>query len=34
MRDHLRGHDIQAWARSYLAALDHTGSLVARLSVD
>ncbi|GAA4442782.1 alpha,alpha-trehalose-phosphate synthase (UDP-forming) [Phytohabitans houttuyneae] len=34
MREHLRGHDIQAWARSYLTALDHTGSLAARLRAD
>jgi trehalose 6-phosphate synthase len=31
MREHLRTHDIQAWARSYLTALDRTGTLVARL---
>jgi trehalose 6-phosphate synthase len=34
MREHLRGHDIQAWARSYLTALDHSGALAARLPVD
>jgi trehalose 6-phosphate synthase len=32
MRDHLRTHDIRAWARSYLTALDETGSLATRLT--
>ncbi|MFI9640169.1 trehalose-6-phosphate synthase [Micromonospora sp. NPDC051925] len=32
MRDHLHRHDIRAWARSYLSALDDTGSLLTRLS--
>ena len=27
MRTHLRSHDILAWARAYLSALDHTGRL-------
>jgi trehalose 6-phosphate synthase len=27
MRSHLRSHDILAWARAYLSALDHTGRL-------
>ncbi len=31
MRAHLRKHDIHAWARSYLAALDDNGSLLSRL---
>ncbi|MEH0983923.1 alpha,alpha-trehalose-phosphate synthase (UDP-forming) [Micromonospora sp. CPCC 205556] len=31
MRAHLHRHDIRAWARSYLNALDDTGSLVTRL---
>jgi trehalose 6-phosphate synthase len=31
MREHLRGHDIVAWARAYLTALDHTGRLAERL---
>ncbi|MEV0807402.1 trehalose-6-phosphate synthase [Micromonospora sp. NPDC050200] len=31
MRAHLHRHDIHAWARSYLSALDQTGSLVTRL---
>ncbi|MEU4714974.1 trehalose-6-phosphate synthase [Micromonospora purpureochromogenes] len=31
MRAHLHRHDIRAWARSYLSALDQTGSLVTRL---
>ncbi|BCJ61108.1 trehalose-6-phosphate synthase [Micromonospora endophytica] len=31
MRDHLREHDIHAWARSYLSALDQSGSLLTRL---
>ncbi|TDB80329.1 trehalose-6-phosphate synthase [Micromonospora sp. KC721] len=31
MRGHLHRHDIRAWARSYLSALDETGSLVRRL---
>ncbi|WP_280838243.1 trehalose-6-phosphate synthase [Micromonospora sp. A200] len=31
MRTHLHHHDIHAWARSYLSALDQTGSLVTRL---
>ena len=32
MRAHLRRHDIRAWARDYLTALDHTGSVAARLT--
>ncbi|WKU07610.1 trehalose-6-phosphate synthase [Micromonospora sp. HUAS LYJ1] len=32
MRNHLHRHDIRAWARSYLSALDDTGSLLTRLS--
>nr|MDT0662147.1 trehalose-6-phosphate synthase [Micromonospora sp. DSM 115978] len=32
MRAHLRTHDIRAWARSYLSALDQTGDLTARLA--
>ena len=32
MRDHLRAHDIRAWARSYLLALDRGGELAARLT--
>ena len=32
MREHMRVHDIRAWARSYLTALDRTGSLAARLT--
>ncbi|MEV0426813.1 trehalose-6-phosphate synthase [Micromonospora sp. NPDC050495] len=32
MRAHLHHHDIHAWARSYLRALDHTGSLLSRLA--
>jgi trehalose 6-phosphate synthase len=31
MRGHLREHDILAWARAYLTALDATGSLAGRL---
>ncbi|RKN19189.1 trehalose-6-phosphate synthase [Micromonospora musae] len=31
MRAHLHEHDIRAWARSYLSALDETGPLVRRL---
>ncbi|SCF02585.1 trehalose 6-phosphate synthase [Micromonospora purpureochromogenes] len=31
MRTYLHRHDIRAWARSYLSALDQTGSLVTRL---
>jgi trehalose 6-phosphate synthase len=31
MREHLRVHDILAWARAYLTALDHTGRLADRL---
>jgi trehalose 6-phosphate synthase len=31
MREHLRVHDILAWARAYLTALDHTGRLAERL---
>ncbi|NYF54325.1 trehalose 6-phosphate synthase [Micromonospora purpureochromogenes] len=31
MRAHLHRHDIRAWARSYLSALDQAGSLVTRL---
>ena len=29
---HLHRHDIRAWARSYLSALDDSGSLLTRLS--
>jgi trehalose 6-phosphate synthase len=32
MRAHLRVHDIRAWARAYLTALDRTGALAARLT--
>ncbi|MGI5148502.1 alpha,alpha-trehalose-phosphate synthase (UDP-forming) [Plantactinospora sp. CA-294935] len=32
MREQLRVNDIQAWARSYLTALDQTGHLVQRLT--
>ncbi|MFI7605072.1 trehalose-6-phosphate synthase [Micromonospora sp. NPDC049366] len=32
MRAHLHEHDIRAWARSYLRALDETGALVERLT--
>ena len=32
MRAHLRVHDIRAWARDYLNALDRTGALAARLT--
>ncbi|MFG1777248.1 trehalose-6-phosphate synthase [Micromonospora sp. NPDC049051] len=31
MRAHLHRHDIRAWARSYLTALDESGSLLTRL---
>jgi trehalose 6-phosphate synthase len=31
MRRHLTEHDIYAWARAYLTALDHTGRLAERL---
>jgi trehalose 6-phosphate synthase len=31
MRAHLADHDILAWARVYLSALDHTGRLARRL---
>ena len=31
MRDHLHRHDILAWARAYLTALDHSGRLTERL---
>jgi trehalose 6-phosphate synthase len=31
MREHLRSHDILAWARAYLTALDQTGRLAERL---
>jgi trehalose 6-phosphate synthase len=31
MRAHLDRHDILAWARAYLSALDHTGNLAGRL---
>jgi trehalose 6-phosphate synthase len=31
MREHLGSHDILAWARAYLTALDHTGRLAAGL---
>lgn len=33
MRAHLGTHDIRAWARSYLTALDQTGELAARMSI-
>ncbi|MDM4720036.1 trehalose-6-phosphate synthase [Micromonospora sp. WMMA1363] len=32
MRTHLHRHDIRAWARSYLSALDADGSLVSRFN--
>ncbi|GLI00121.1 alpha,alpha-trehalose-phosphate synthase (UDP-forming) [Phytohabitans aurantiacus] len=32
MREHLRTHDIQAWARSYVSALEQTGTLATRLT--
>ncbi|SCL37641.1 trehalose 6-phosphate synthase [Micromonospora rhizosphaerae] len=32
MREHLHRHDIHAWARSYLSALDESGSLLTRLA--
>jgi trehalose 6-phosphate synthase len=32
MRAHLDSHDILAWARAYLTALDHTGSLADHLA--
>ncbi|MFC6020503.1 trehalose-6-phosphate synthase [Plantactinospora solaniradicis] len=32
MRQHLRVHDIRAWARSYLTSLDQTGNLVTQLA--
>ncbi|HEY0697613.1 MAG TPA: trehalose-6-phosphate synthase [Micromonospora sp.] len=32
MREHLREHDIRAWVRSYLTALDETGSLAERMA--
>jgi trehalose 6-phosphate synthase len=32
MREHLRAHDIRAWARSYLRALDQTGELTGRIT--
>jgi trehalose 6-phosphate synthase len=31
MRDHLSRHDILQWARAYLSALDHSGTLAGRL---
>jgi trehalose 6-phosphate synthase len=31
MRAHITAHDIHAWARAYLTALDHTGRLARRL---
>jgi trehalose 6-phosphate synthase len=31
MRSHLAAHDILAWARAYLTALDDTGTLAGRL---
>jgi trehalose 6-phosphate synthase len=31
MREHLARHDILAWARAYLTALDHSGRLAAGL---
>ena len=31
MRAHLSSHDILAWARAYLTALDRTGRVAARL---
>ncbi|GAA3746473.1 trehalose-6-phosphate synthase [Plantactinospora mayteni] len=33
MREQLRVNDIQAWARSYLTALDQSGNLVHRLTI-
>jgi trehalose 6-phosphate synthase len=33
MRAHLRTHDINAWARDYLTALDRSGTLATRLTV-
>jgi trehalose 6-phosphate synthase len=33
MRAHLRRHDIIAWARAYLRALDHTGGLADGLAI-
>ena len=32
MREHLHRNDIHAWARSYLSALDASGSLLTRLA--
>jgi trehalose 6-phosphate synthase len=32
MREHLHRYDIRAWARSYLSALDESGSLLTRLN--
>ncbi|MEU2614840.1 trehalose-6-phosphate synthase [Micromonospora sp. NPDC007271] len=32
MREHLRRNDIHSWARSYLSALDESGSLLRRLA--
>jgi len=32
MREYLRVHDIQAWARSYLTALDQSGGLATRVT--
>ena len=32
MRGHLRTHDMRAWARSYLTALDDTGVVAAVLN--
>ncbi|WP_091613624.1 alpha,alpha-trehalose-phosphate synthase (UDP-forming) [Micromonospora mirobrigensis] len=34
MREHLHEHDIRAWARSYLSALDESESLTTRLRTD
>jgi trehalose 6-phosphate synthase len=31
MREHLRRHDIVAWARAYLTTLDHSGRLASWL---
>jgi trehalose 6-phosphate synthase len=31
MRAHITDHDIHAWARAYLTALDHTGRLARTL---
>ncbi|MDO3704572.1 trehalose-6-phosphate synthase [Micromonospora sp. C28SCA-DRY-2] len=34
MREHLHRHDIRAWARSYLSALDESDSLLTRLGAN